>query len=128
MTTKRTKSDLVDEINAINEEMTKLALVNRKLRSEVKLITQQSDHWSSEAERLSKRCKSLSESFDKEREKHGDFVVTAQSTLINAVEIMRTTRPRLERRDNSAAYSALFPSSFNAPSDDDVRSFDDRPF
>lgn len=93
-----TKAQLWDMVSEMEKDLAGERKTITELKAQIADLELQVEHFEGEASRLSKRCHRLEGDVEKAHEKHGDLIVTAQQTIASTVEIMRTTRPRLERQ------------------------------
>tara|TARA_R110000796_G_scaffold9452_13_gene32234 strand:+ start:293 stop:682 length:390 start_codon:yes stop_codon:yes gene_type:complete len=104
MTDKRTKAQLIQEIEHLQVLVESKTVHIAKINEDMRTLKRQRDHFGEEAERLSDLAQGLEKDLAMVREKHGDFIVDAQHALVTTVDVLRTVRPRLERDMQKSAH------------------------
>jgi chromosome segregation ATPase len=104
MTDKRTKAQLIQEIEHLQELVKSKTVHIAKINEDMRTLERQRDHFGEEAERLSDLAQGLEKDLAMVREKHGDFIVDAQHALVTTVDVLRTVRPRRERDMQKSAH------------------------
>ena len=117
-----TKATLIEQIEVLQEKLQDAREGQRIAQCDNSDLSEQLNHYKAEVKRLSKIAKRTSVDLESLKEKHGDFVVTSQGTLMNLVEIMRSVRPRLEKSDIQTWLKE------NTTYDYDIREYKDVPF
>lgn len=84
----------------LKAENSKLRTLCGKQIETIKDLTKDRDIWEREAMSADQRIEDLTRRLHREREKTGDIIVTAQTTIQHIVELMTTARPRIERAED----------------------------
>tara|TARA_R110002012_G_C11677298_1_gene614024 strand:+ start:5005 stop:5394 length:390 start_codon:yes stop_codon:yes gene_type:complete len=129
MTDKRTKAELLADIENYEQVLSNRIAEVRLAQSEKREAQEECEHYKVEAERLSETAHRLEKEMYRWKEKHGDLIVTSQAALLNSVDVLRGVRPRLEHEDNEKmARSSIFSSHAPTHNPNDVRHYVEIPF
>lgn len=96
MTDKRTKADLLAEIERLKEAVKSKAIHIGKLNEDNRLIEDRADHFMKEADRLSAYADELIRRIERERDRFGETLEAARAAISGTTQIFNTRLPEPE--------------------------------
>lgn len=124
MTDKRTKADLLDEIERLKEAVKSKTTHIAKLNEDNRLIEDRADHYMKEAGRLSAYAGDLIRRMEKDRDRFGETLEASRAAISGITQIFNTRPP--EREVDPANEDWILGRL--APHQKEVRPFERAPF